>query len=98
MLDGKYTYVPENFLSSLATLVAERGLLSIFAIYFYVNPLMFFRKYRNEIYNILIFVLLNFLFYELRYIQTSWIIYAIIYCCMNTERKINEKRGKIWTT
>lgn len=77
MQQGFYTEIPETFLCTYATILAERGIFGCLFIMFYVRFLGFFKKRCNMLYIILIFVLLNFLFYEMRYIHTAWVMYAI---------------------
>lgn len=92
MKTGYYTVIPETFLCTYATLLAERGVLGFVSILFYARFWKYVKKTNEMLKNIFIFVMLSFLFYELRYVQTSWIIFAIF--SFFTINKYDEKIKK----
>ncbi len=77
LTNGFYTNIPETYLCTYATIIAERGLFGVVAFCFYYMFIPKFHKSNWLLGNLLLFILISFTFYELRYIQTTWVMYAI---------------------
>jgi len=95
-MTGKYTYLPPHFLSPYFTILAERGLIGVFSIisiYFVVLRKSYRRmrltsefEYASYFYTLL-FVMIAFLFYELRAILSVWTILALGCVLTNTKKR-----------
>ncbi|MFW6016023.1 MAG: hypothetical protein ACOCRK_06260 [bacterium] len=103
--DGVYTHIPPlHFLSPYFTVLAENGLfgfISVFGFYFlvYFELWGYLKRCKDYIsyslYFVLCYILLAYLFYELRLILPVWIILAIICTYINNKKNSLSKKGDV---